>query len=221
MAPNSSSPPLVGKLLNGEIDRFRESIDSTIHSLNLVDLSYWHVKLLLKRHTATSEPYDLLGPAQHLVAILNSPSTPITPLNHHFAALAALTLVELVDMPETREGAWKGIQDLHEALDKRRGFSVREDGIGWDGAIRDLIVKKQQQQQSGGSGSGSHGGLQHLADLAVGERGPPAGPSSSTGTGSQGTLPTAERAPSSPTAFDPTLLTRYGYLTVLVRENVR
>src|SRR5579862_5996614 len=118
MAPNSSSAPLVGKLLNGEVDRFRESVDSTIHSLNLVHLSYWHVKLLLKRHTAASEPHDLLGPAQHLASILNSPNTPITPLNHHFAALAALTLVELADIPETKEGAWKGIQDLHEALDK-------------------------------------------------------------------------------------------------------
>jgi hypothetical protein len=222
MAPNRSSPPLVGKLLNGEIDRFRESIDSTISSLNLVHLSYWHVKLLLKRHTPASEPYDLLGPAQRMASILNSPSTVITPLNHHFAALAALTLVELADMPETKDGAWKGIQDLYEALDKRRGFSVREDGVGWDSAIKDLILKKRQQRQSGGSGplSGSHGGLQHLADLAVGERGSAPTVPSGGGTSSQGG-PSAERAPSSPTVFDPTILTRYGYLTVLVRDTLR
>ncbi|KAI9769092.1 MAG: Glucose-responsive transcription factor [Geoglossum simile] len=221
MAPNSPGAPLVGKLLNGEIDRFRESIDSTIHSLNLVRLSYWHVKLLLKRHTAASEPYDLLGPAQRLASILNSPTTPITPLNHHFAALAALTLVELADMPETKEGAWKGIQDLHEALDKRRGFLVREDGVGWDSAVRDLILKKRQQQQSGGSGplSGNHGGLQHLADLAVGERGSTVATPSGGGAGSQGAP--AERAPSSPILFDPTLLTRCGYLTVLVQDSPR
>jgi hypothetical protein len=222
MAPNRSSAPLVGKVLNGEIDRFRESIDSTIGSLNLVHLSYWHVKLLLKRHTPASEPYDLLGPAQRMASILNSPSASTTPLNHHFAALAALTLVELADMPETKDGAWKGIQDLHEALDKRRGFSVREDGVGWDSAIRDLILKKRQQQQSGGSGplSGSHGGLQHLADLAVGERGSATVVPSGGGPGSQ-SGPPAERVPPSPAVFDPTVLTRYGYLTVLVQDNPR
>ncbi|KAH0545226.1 hypothetical protein FGG08_000680 [Glutinoglossum americanum] len=222
MAPNRPSAPLIGKILNGEIDRFRESIDSTISSMNLVHLSYWHVKLLLKRHTPASEPHDLLGPAQRIASILNSPSTPITPLNHHFAALAVLTLVELADMPETKDGAWKGIQDLHEALDKRRGFFVREDGVGWDSAVRDLILKKRQQQQSGGSGplSVSHGGLQHLADLAVGDRGSASTAPSSGGAGSQGGPP-PERTPSSPAVFDPTALTRYGYLTALVRDNLR
>ncbi|KAI9818788.1 MAG: Glucose-responsive transcription factor [Pycnora praestabilis] len=221
MAPGSSSGPLIGKLLNGEIERFRESIDSVIGSLNLVYLSYFHVKLLMTRHTPTSEPHDLLGPAQRMASILNSAATPITPLNHHFAALAALTLVELADISETKEGAWKGLANLREAFDNRRGFATQEDSVGWDSAVRDLIVKKQHQAQSGGSGPllGNHGGLQHLADLAVGERG--SGTTSNTNTiGGPGPPPPTNMEKQA-AVFDPTRLTRYGYLTVLVQDNDR
>ncbi|KZF21047.1 hypothetical protein L228DRAFT_248804 [Xylona heveae TC161] len=283
LAPSSSSAPLIGKLLNGEIERFRESIDPVIGSLNLVNLCYWHVRLLMKRHSPTSEPLDLLAPAERMAAILNSNTTTITPLNHHFAALATLTLVQLADIPETSRGAWKGIEDLHEALDKRRGFSAREDSTGWDSAIRDLILKKKHQKQTGGSGPlANHAGLQHLADLAVSGTGtgsaaaerntgassatnngggvglgltgegssgavtnngttttnaaaPPlpsgGGPASTTGsTTSTGTPALATRGKETRAStssngsvildapFDPTRLTRYGYLTALVQD---
>ncbi|KAI9807565.1 MAG: hypothetical protein M1825_005505 [Sarcosagium campestre] len=229
MDPSTMHAPVIGKLLHGEIERFRESIDSRMQSLNLVHLSYWHVKLLMLRHAPTSEPSDLIGPAQRMASILNSVATPMTPLNHHFAALAALTLVELADFRETRTGAWKGILSLHEALDKRRGFYAHEDSSGWDSAIRDLIVKKEHQMRGGGVGPvvSSPGGLHHLADMAVNSAtqvamSSPAGPPTSmTVTAPPPSTPVPALYETTQPTFDPTVITRYGYLAVLVNEYPR
>jgi hypothetical protein len=168
-----------------------------------------------------------------MATLLASRATTITPLNHHFAVLAALTLVELADFPDTREGAWRGIDALHEALDKGHGFSGREDSTGWDSAIRDLVLKKKQQLQAGGSGPlvGDSRGLQHLADLAVGvsdgenrdreggtqdqERpeGTTATLTATTTTGGAEETQTQQRQVEE---WDPMRVTREGYLTVLV-----
>lgn len=106
--------------------------------------------------------------------MLASSKTPITLLNHHFAALSLLTLVELSEILETRDEAWKGIQQLADALEERRGVATRDDNLGWDVVIRDLI-KKRKQERFGNSNQEippGHGSLQHLAELAVGERSP-------------------------------------------------
>jgi hypothetical protein len=202
--PTSPAGPLISKLVQGQLDRFRESVDSVMGSLNLLHLAYWHVSLLIIRHSSSCDPLRLLDAALRVASLLDSPSTPITPLNHHFAALAGLTLVELVDLPETKDGAWAGIDALLEALEKRRGIAVDERSIGWDSAIRDLVLKKKQHQGQGGpSSSTSQGGLQHLADLA---------------TGATGSVSQSEGAPQA-SDFDFTVLTRYGYLTALVGGN--
>lgn len=145
-------------------------------------MAYYHVKLLTLRHNS-SEPHQLLGPAQKIAVMLASPQTPITPLNHHFAALSFLTLVELSEILETRDEAWKGIQQLADALEERRGVATRDDSLGWDIAIKDLI-KKRKQERFGNSGAPpdilpGHGSLQHLAELAVGERSPTGTPTGS------------------------------------------
>lgn len=205
MAP-SSSASIVGLIIQGEIDRFRESVEYAIRSSSLVHLSYWHVRLLIQRLQPNSEPNQLLQPAQKMAAMLNSSTTAITPLNHHFAALAALTLVELADLAETRDGAIKGINDIHEALGLQRGLLAHEESNGWDSAIRDLLVKKKQQLQSGVPGPMM--ALQHLANAAMGEQ--PGTP------GAGGSTTTAAGVP----RYDPTLLTRHGYLTLLVQETM-
>jgi len=213
MAPSSSSAPLIGKLLSGEMERFRESVDSVIGSLSLVHLSYWHIRLLMKRHTPGSEPTDLLGPAQIMASILNNTTTPITPLTHHFASLTALTLVELAELPDVKDGAWQGIKELQEALEKRRGgLSTRsEDAAGsWVAAIRDLLTTKAQQPRSGGGSVPNQGSLQHLADLAVGE----------SENGAPG-LPAQGNAEKHSEGPEFTALTKMGYLTALVQENGR
>lgn len=212
MAPTNPASQLLGLTLAGEIDRFRESVESVWGSLNLVHLSYHHCHLLIKRLNPMTEPTELIGHALKVATVLNQRQTPITPLNHHFAALSAMTLCELVDVDKTRADAIKGIEQIAEALGLGRGISGHEESTGWDSAIRDLVVKKQAGLQAQpGAAVGPDGvlaALQGLADAAAKEQ-PPAldGNVAATANGS-------ERA-SGQGRFDPTMLTRYGYLTAL------
>ena len=153
--------PYISRLLRGELERFRESIEVVWGSHSLLHVAYYHVKLLTLRHNSSSEPRQLLEPALRMVTMLDHSSMPITPLNHHFAALALITLVDLADIEETHQEAWRGIQQLSEALRQRRGLATREDSVGWDSAIKDLISKRA-----------GDGNLQHLAELAIADRSP-------------------------------------------------
>jgi hypothetical protein len=153
--------PYISRLLRGELERFRESIEVVWGSLSLVHVAYYHVKLLTLRHNSSSEPRQLLEPALRMATMLDHSSMPITPLNHHFAALALITLVDLTDIEETHQEAWRGIQQLSGALRQRRGLATREDSVGWNRAIKDLISKRA-----------GDGNLQHLAELAIADRGP-------------------------------------------------
>ncbi|KAH9818959.1 GAL4-like Zn(II)2Cys6 (or C6 zinc) binuclear cluster DNA-binding domain [Teratosphaeria destructans] len=160
MAPSNPASSLLGLTLAGEIDRFRESVESVWGSLNLVHLSYHHCHLLIKRLNPQTEPTELVGHAVKVATVLNSRLTPVTPLNHHFGALAAMTLCELCDSE------------------------------GWDGAVREMVVGKVQKILGAEGGAAVGAGLQDLANAATGAMG--------LGEG-----------------FDPTMLTRYGYLTAL------
>lgn len=214
MAPSNPASSLLGLTLAGEIDRFRESVESVWGSLNLVHLSYHHSHLLIKRLNPVTEPTELISHALKVATVLNQRQTPITPLNHHFAALSAMTLCELVDIPKTRIDALKGLENLSEALGLGRGLAGHQESSGWDSAIRELVLQKRSRLQAPGSGPGvsegsvGGGGLQHLADVAENGRGTP--------TSVDGVVVTTggsgERTPKK---FDPTMLTRYGYLTAL------
>ena len=159
MAPSNPASSLLGLTLAGEIDRFRESVESTWGSLNLVHLSYHHCHLLIKRLSSTTEPSEMVGHAVKVATVLNSRMTPVTPLNHHFAALAAMTLCELCDVPKTRAEAIKGLEHLTEALGEGRGLAGKNESEGWDGAIRELVQRKRERMREQG--------LQELADAAT------------------------------------------------------
>lgn len=189
MAPSNPASALLGLTLAGEIDRFRESVESVWGSLNLVHLSYHHCHLLIKRLNPTTEPVELIEHAVKVATVLNSRLTPVTPLNHHFGALAAMTLCELCDVPKVRAKALRGLDQMVECLGEGRGLAGKQESEGWDGAIRELVVKKKERMLAQGGADG----LQGLADAAVG------GAGASNGNES----------------FDPTMLTRYGYLTAL------
>ncbi|OQO11269.1 hypothetical protein B0A48_05525 [Cryoendolithus antarcticus] len=173
MAPSNPASALLGLTLSGEIDRFRESVESVWGSLNLVHLSYHHVHLLIKRLSPSTSPPELIGHAVKVATVLNSKLTPVTPLNHHFGALAAMTLCELADVETTRQEAGEGLRSLEEALGEGRGLAGKVRSEGWDGAVRGLVVGKREK-------------------LARGERGGEGGG-----------------------AWDPTGLTRFGYLNAL------
>lgn len=193
MAPSNPASSLLGLTLAGEIDRFRESVESVWGSLNLVHLSYHHSHLLIKRLNPNTEPTELVGHAVKVATVLNSPRTPVTPLNHHFGALAAMTLCELCDVTKTRAEALKGLEHLAAALGEGRGLAGKEKSEGWDGAIRELVLGKRDRMQ----------GLGGLADAATG------------GAGGHGSGAGDEGGDNGSGNFDPTYLTRYGYLTAL------
>lgn len=213
MSPSSAAGPIITTTVLGEVDRFRESVESVLLGApNLVHLCYWHVRLLTLRLTSSTPPHELLIPAMRMANILNSSYTTITPLNHHFAALAALTLCELADLEETRQGATKGIEYIVEALGSKRGFSLREDSAGWDSAIRELVTRRRAQGTAAAATDRRIGettaGLQHLADAAIGGD-----------RGVSGILAAVDPPEGSAAAFDPTVMTRYGYLAALVQEH--
>ena len=180
MAPSNPASPLLSLALAGEIDRFRESVESVWGSLNLVHLSYHHSHLLIKRLNPATEPTELISHAVKVATVLNSPHTPVTPLNHHFGALASMTLCELCDVSKTRAEALKGLDAMIEALGQGRGLAGKNESPGWDGAIRELVVKKREAMRANGDESNVDG---------------------DDGKGN----------------FDPTMLTRYGYLAALGR----
>ncbi|KAG9948131.1 hypothetical protein KCU85_g5287, partial [Aureobasidium melanogenum] len=214
MAPSNPASSLLGLTLAGEIDRFRESVESVWGSLNLVHLSYHHCHLLIKRLNPTTEPTELIGHAVKVATVLNMRQTPITPLNHHFAALAAMTLCELVDIDKTRAEAIRGLEHISEALGFGRGLAGHEKSTGWDSAIRDLIVQKRNKLQLILGGIEQlPPGLQHLAHASAGE----GGNGTLTPSSAQGNVAATSVAGENgrPGKFDPTMLTRYGYLTAL------
>lgn len=95
--------------------------------------------------------------------------------------------MELSEIPETRDEAWKGIQQLADTLEDRKGVATKEDNLGWDFTLKDLI-NKRKQERFGNSNPGmsdippGHGSLQHLAELAVGERSPTGTPTNPLNT---------------------------------------
>ncbi|PNS14177.1 hypothetical protein CAC42_6690 [Sphaceloma murrayae] len=202
MAPSNPASRLLGLTLAGEIDRFRESVESVWGSLNLVHLSYHHSHLLIKRLNPTSEPTELIGHALKVATVLNQRQTPITPLNHHFAALSAMTLAELVDVPRTRADAIRGLDHLAEALGGGRGLAGHpSDSRGWDSAIRELVREKRDKVASWGPDM----------PVAVGEVGTADTPGRIEGN----VAATAPEERGGKKGFDPTRLTMYGYLTAL------
>lgn len=197
MAPSNPASSLLGLTLAGEIDRFRESVESVWGSLNLVHLSYHHCHLLIKRLHPQTEPSELVGHAVKVATVLNSRLTPVTPLNHHFGALAAMTLCELADVRETRDEAARGLTEMVEALGGGRGLAGKQESEGWDGAVRELVVRKRERMLAEGVDGGGGPALQSLANAATGA------------------------SESSRGGFDPTMLTRYGYLTALGQGRFR
>lgn len=208
MAPSNPASALLGLTLAGEIDRFRESVESVWGTLNLVHLCYHHCHLLIKRLNPTTEPTEMIGHAVKVATVLNQRQTPITPLNHHFAALSAMTLCELVDIPKTRAEATKGIEQISEALGLGRGFAGHEQSTGWDSAIRELVLLKKAKLQEDREKEAAGG---------VGEDGVAQGGGSGSTTAAEGNVSATSVVGGDGRRgkFDPTMLTRYGYLTAL------
>ena len=241
----NSASHLLAISIQGELDRFRESVDKSIGHAAIVQLAYWHTRLLIVRLHPSSSPQDLVLPAQRVAALLKQGSdASLSPLSHHFAVLASVTLVELAGLPETREEAVQGIDELEAALallnpeTSSSGTAGKGSEESWHSAVLDLLAKKKAQASTDGQGPTL--GLQHLADAAVGERsgedvtmgnGGINGTASASTTAMQSTssatVSAAAAAAAAATAvaaqqrmqeFDPMALARQGYLAAFMKE---
>ena len=165
---------LLDDVLKGEIDRLHESLYHEFNQTRHLYLAWSHLVLLssqlpgFSNYTA-SQASDT---AHAIIVQLSSSTSDLRPLNHHFAGLAAITLAE--DMDKDKSVA--SLQQLRGVLDT--GY-IREDIESgnsrphktiWNAPISSFIAKKlgDSDAQTVNEPGSSHGGLQHLADAAVG-----------------------------------------------------
>lgn len=176
--------------LNGQLSRFRESLDlSNLTSDSPPYLAYHYLRVLISRLSDFSSSNEVLGLTKDLLS--NLAIGTITPLHHLFASLVATSLADLSDRVETQVEAHASIKDMNDALSA--GTIIhRSDGFGWDEAIRDLLNQKKGPlpqntipEQTSPAPQPNMAGLQHLAAAAVGKReGAEPRPTSSGGNGS-------------------------------------
>ena len=165
---------LLDTLMKGEIDRLGEGLYHVFRQMPHVCLAFAHLKLLSLRlpgipDSIASERLDL---AYTIVDQLGSSTGGVRPLTHHFAGLAAMTLAE--NMGHDQSVA--ALQKLRAILDT--GY-LREDIDSsncsphktiWTAPISSFITKKlgDRAPQIIDDVGSALGGLQHLADAAVG-----------------------------------------------------
>lgn len=224
--PNSVITKFTKKSVLGRLETFSETLPADPHLLIL--LTYFHVRLLIVRFTPGSEPGEILHDASAIVTHLQRLSTLITSPNHHFAALAALTLGELAEKDDFREEALRNLGELEGVLSRNK----IEGDLAWDVSIREYVSKKRSSVNESNGGSSTM--LEHLAEAAVGERRDSASKSSENRPGSSNggnadppkddisnaaaaaaAAATAAAALNQSLHFNPAALVRDGYLTVL------
>lgn len=165
----SALNPFAGKLLRGEIDRFREGMGNILNHepAKLVRVVYHHVELLMLRQSSTSRPGEILDFALRIARTLEDADNTGLPLQHHFAALSLTALLDLAEIPDTRDLAWDGIHRISKWADIR--LSATRNGSTWEKAVKEFIERRRRSKYGN---QPTYGALQHLADLAMGERSP-------------------------------------------------
>ncbi|KAK7207973.1 hypothetical protein BZA70DRAFT_272627 [Myxozyma melibiosi] len=133
----------IATLLRGELERVRESVDDLWESKPILEVTYWHIRLLTLRLLQNPDPQVLLGPAVRIVRCIvpqllgrhqqngsggasstgaaaaadsKSQQQSMAPFGHHFLALATETLLDLTDISETCDEAWRSLNSLLDSL---------------------------------------------------------------------------------------------------------
>lgn len=191
-ALTSSSPPSV--FLNGQVSRFRESLDITeLLGTSAPHLAYQYICIVVARFSGSTSSKEILSLTRQLLG--NIIITPVTPLHHNLALLVAATLTDLSDQAETQVEAQNAIKEMDDALQAGNIVHRSPNGTEWDTAIRNMLHLKKSlsppttaTERASSVAQPNMAGLQHLAAAAVGERegGTDVRPASS---GGNGTLP--------------------------------
>ena len=160
--------------MKGEVDRLGESLHQSFRETPHIYLAFTHLKLL--ETTLPGSPNSLaterLDLARTIVDQLGSTTRCLRPLTHHFAGLAAITLSEDLGNDQSVVALQKlrAILDTGYIYEEVESSKTRPHTTMWNAPISSFITKKL------GDGAPpivdapgtSHGGLQHLADAAVG-----------------------------------------------------
>lgn len=176
--------------LNGQLTRFRESLDITDLPPNSTPyLAYQYLRVFVSRLSESGSSTEILTLTKELLSNLSSGT--ISPLHHIFASLVATSLTDLSDRVETQIEAHASMKEMTDGLANGQIIPRSFDNLGWDAAIRDLLSHKKASSPSGTlpeqtspAAQPNMAGLQHLAAAAVGEReGADPRPASSGGNG--------------------------------------
>ena len=136
--------------------------------------AFAHLTLLSLRlpgfpDSIASERLDL---AHSIVDQLSSSTGVVRPLTHHFAGLAAITLAENIGTDQSVASLQKlrAILDTGYIREDIESSNSRPQKTIWNAPISSFITKKLEDNapQTANDPSSSRGGLQHLADAAVG-----------------------------------------------------
>lgn len=170
--PDYAKGGLLNAVLDGELDLFRESMTQHFKKMPSVYMAFLHVQHFSDRILYTHEPkVDAMIPdALQIVSVLKTKKGfHYSPLIHHITALAAITLAETTD-PQELPKTTAALQDLRSGLDAA-SFRYSNAKTAWDSAISSFITKKLESgpQLSNTDAASDRGGLEHLADAAVGK----------------------------------------------------
>ena len=207
MGANSISGRRISEALIMCLERLRESIEPLFPTSSLTRLAYLHIRILTEWYWAGDRAgsVDINGMAMEMVDLLCAAPHATNPLNQHFASLAAIILKESLRYP-ANEVAFRKLDELRQWIEKGNR-------LGWEPALLQfltgasiLIQRQAHDIMPTDQDSINRGGLQFLANAAVGEPSTP-------GLARE----EAVRAPSRD-ASSPPLRTLLGYLNVIKRS---
>ena len=139
-------------------------------TLPQLHLAYLHVQLLadIQLEDSFASAQNVIEGARTIVTLIGQSNPPsICPLTHHWVALAAITLAEHVEKSKDGESTTAVLRELRDKLSStqiRHPFSQNGDAPAWDRVISAFLTTKL-----GPENDNDRGGLEHLADAAVGK----------------------------------------------------
>lgn len=168
IAPVNSTPGAAARAsatfhLNMEMWRVHFPSDITPNIEPILHLSYWHCRLLAFLFMPNSLITDVTWAVRESVRLLAAHPNTFSPLNHHFTALAAICLIEMLKSPKSHDEA---VQLLNDLLNANIAPSA------WDADIRAkirdaLAIDASASSPGPEAATTASQGLQHLADLAT------------------------------------------------------